>query len=95
MENRLQERDRFWPTVFVLLGAFGVLEFILGYPDETGALIQGIGFICMAPSTYYRPILFSNLFTAAGWKLRLRPWSELLCVLGLVLIIVGFAVSLM
>ena len=86
-----QERGKLWPVVFSLLGILNLIQFFYQAKFQTTDLLQGIGFLLMAPLPYLYPSSYS--FNPNTLRVRPAAWTKWLSGVGLALVAAGFAVQ--
>lgn len=90
--NQSQQRGKFWPLLFGLLGALNIVDFFYKLAYQPDDLVQGLGFLLVVPLAYFVPAAFS--FEPRTQKLQVRPAVKGMAVVGTSLVLAGFAFQL-
>lgn len=88
-----QKRGNFWTVAFSLIGAINIFDFFYKSAFQTDDLLQGLGFVLMAPLAYYVPSAFSNPFKLKQGKVHINPWLQSASIIGVSLVTVGTAMQ--
>ena len=83
------DRGMLWPLLFTILGVVNVFDFFYKSAHQPDDLLQGIGFLLVAPLAYFSPAAFS--FGTRTEKPRASVWLNGMAITGLALVITGFA----
>ena len=83
------DRGRLWPLLFTILGVVNVFDFFYKSAHQPDDLLQGIGFLLVAPLAYFSPAAFS--FGTRTEKPRASVWLNGMAITGFALVMTGFA----
>ena len=87
-----EERGRFWPIVFGLIGSFNLIDYFYKFSFQPDDLLKGLGFLLVVPLAYLYPSAFS--FKPDPARTRPATWAKWLSFIGFALVIAGFGSAL-
>ena len=89
--DQQKERGKLWPLLLGVLGALNLFDFFYDFAFQVYDLMQGIGFLLVAPLAYFSPTAFS--LSPQPKKLRVHPLLRAMAFTGLILVAVGMAIQ--
>jgi hypothetical protein len=84
-----EDRGRFWPIVFSLLGCFNLIDYFYKFSFQPDDLLKGLGFLLVVPLAYRYPSAFN--FKQDPSRSPPAIWAKWLAFTGFALVIAGFA----
>ena len=86
-----QERGKVMPILMAMVGIINIVQFFYKFSFQIGDLLQGVGFILMAFSSYFVPFTYSNPFKRSLDNPKKSGLFLAVTFIGLLLAVTGMA----